>query len=225
LKIIFWERMMRKNILAVSSLIIAMTLAGCTTTDPYTGESQTSNTAKGVGIGAIGGALAGALIGGGKAQGILIGAAAGAAIGGGIGHYQDEQEAQLRQQLQGTGVQVQRNGNNIKLIMPGNITFANNSADINGAFYQTLNSVVIVLKKYDETMVKVAGYASSTGSASANLLLSQQRAASVSNYLQMQGIAPARLANVGYGASNFISSDTTAAANRRVEINLIPNQQ
>ncbi|RYE63862.1 MAG: glycine zipper 2TM domain-containing protein, partial [Rhizobiaceae bacterium] len=100
-------------------------LSACTTTDPYTGQQKMSNTAGGAAIGAGLGAVGGLLIGGGnKGRNALIGAAIGGLAGGAIGNYMDRQEAELRQQLQGTGVSVTRNGDRIILNMPSNITFA-----------------------------------------------------------------------------------------------------
>ena len=61
-------------------------------------------------------------------QGWLIGAGVGALTGAGVGAYMDRQEAKLRAQLQGTGVSVTRNGNDLILNMPGNITFKTASA-------------------------------------------------------------------------------------------------
>src|SRR5690606_38318917 len=132
------ENTMRR-ILVLASILM---LAACTSTDPYTGETKTSNTAKGAGIGAVAGAVIGAATAGkDRDKSILTGAAAGAAAGGGIGYYMDRQEAKLREQLRGTGVQVQRSGNTINLIMPGNITFETSQYNIRSQFHPVLSSV------------------------------------------------------------------------------------
>src|SRR5690554_2848421 len=111
------------RILAVTAL--AVILSACATTDPYTGEKKSSSTAKGATAGAVLGAVLGAATSssGDRNKGILTGAAAGAAVGGGVGYYMDRQEEFLRERLEGSGVQVTRDGDNIHLIMPGNITF------------------------------------------------------------------------------------------------------
>jgi outer membrane protein OmpA-like peptidoglycan-associated protein len=214
------------TLVVATSLALSTMLSSCTTENAYTGEKQTSNATKGALIGAVGGAFLGALTG--NSKNALIGAAVGATAGGLIGHSQDKQEADLRAQLKGTGVQIQRDGDNIKLIMPGDITFATNQADLQQQFLPVLNSVGIVLQKYTDTYVRVAGFTDSTGSPAYNLQLSKQRAASVRNYLQQQGVAAARLVNVGYGEANPIASNQTAqgrALNRRVEISLVPIQR
>lgn len=210
-----------KQTLSLAFLLIFA--VACTTIDPYTGETKTSNTAKGAGIGAVTGAVLGAVIGG-DTKGALIGAAAGAAIGGGAGKYMDNQEAKMRQQLQGTGVSVTRVGDNIRLNMPGNITFATDSPSVQGSFYPVLNSVGEVLKEFDKTAVHVTGFTDSTGGDAYNQKLSEGRAASVSQYLISQGVSSIRLHSNGMGKRDPIADNSTAdgrRANRRVEITVI----
>ncbi|HYW04509.1 MAG TPA: OmpA family protein [Gammaproteobacteria bacterium] len=218
----------------LSRVILAAALvatAGCTTMNPYTGEQQTSNTAKGATIGAIAGAVLGLASGGNateRRQRALIGAGIGALSGGAVGHYMDQQEAELRRRLQGTGVSVTRQGQNVILNMPGNVTFATDSAALNANFFDVLNSVAIVLKHYDKTLVHVAGFTDSTGSAQYNLRLSQQRAEAVAKYLESQGVSTARLIVRGYGEQYPVASNKTAQGrqqNRRVEVTLAPITQ
>ena len=210
-----------KFVLVCSFLGIFM-VSGCTTVNPYTGQTEVSKTAVGTGVGAIGGALAGQLLGG-NTESTLIGAGIGAAIGGVTGNYMDRQDSELRAQLQGTGVQVVRIGKDIRLIMPGDITFENDRSDIRSGFYNTLNSVAIVLNKFNKSTVKVAGYASSTGEAMHNQELSEQRARSVADYLIAQRVDANRLMSVGYGARFPVASNATRdgqSRNRRVEITI-----
>ncbi|MFI3241949.1 MAG: OmpA family protein [Alphaproteobacteria bacterium] len=197
-------------------------LSACAT-DPYSGESKVSNTGWGTGIGALAGAAIGQIAGG-STEATLIGAGVGAAVGGGTGAYMDVQARKLRQELLGTGVQVSQEGNNIRLIMPGNITFATDSSIINSSFQPILTSVAKVIKEYNKTFVNVAGYTDNTGSAAYNNTLSLQRATSVSNFLKLQGVSANRLLVNGYGSQNPIASNSTAqgrAENRRVEITLV----
>ena len=214
----------RRNLIAATALMAL--LAGCTT-NPYTGESQAGKAGIYGGIGAATGAVIGAATSSKKdrAKGALIGAAVGGAAGGGYGYYVDTQEAKLRQTLQGTGVQVQRNGDDLKLIMPGNITFASNSADISSSFYPTLNSLVLVFKEFNKNGVNIVGHTDSTGSQALNQSLSQRRAQSVANYLTANGVPGQRISAYGAGPSQPIASNATDAGraqNRRVEINLHP---
>lgn len=203
-------------------------LAACTT-DPYTGEQKAGKAGVYGGVGAATGAVIGAATASKKdrGKGALIGAVVGGAAGGGYGYYVDQQEAKLRQTLQGTGVQVQRYGDDLKLIMPGHITFASNSADISSNFYPTLNSLVLVFEEFNKNGIDIVGHTDNTGSAMLNQRLSEQRAHSVANYLTANGIIGQRITVYGAGFSQPIASNDTEAGraqNRRVEINLRPQQ-
>lgn len=207
----------------IAGLIIATTLITGCATDPYTGEEKVANSAWGGLAGAAVGAGIGALAGGG--EGALIGAGAGAAAGAGAGYYMDRQEAQLRARLEGTGVRVQRQGDNLKLIMPGNITFATNSSNINANFYSILDSVGIILKEFDNTSINISGYTDSTGSDTTNQTLSEQRANSVASYIVRTGTHHSRIQARGFGERYPVASNDTTmgrAQNRRVEISIRP---
>lgn len=211
-----------KKIISICALTAVV--AGCTTVNPYTGESQTSKSTWGTAIGATAGALIGSTQ---SSTGALIGGLAGAAVGGGVGYYLDVQAAELRQELMSTGVQVVETADSIRLIMPGNITFKTDSADINSSFYPVLNSVAKVLNKYSNSTILVSGHTDSTGNAEYNLNLSRERAQSVASYLQGQGIKSTRFEVLGMGSSNPIASNANAdgrAQNRRVELKIIPNK-
>ena len=211
-------------ILAVSAAF----LNACTTTDPYTGEQKVSNTAGGAALGAGVGAVAGLLIGHSPASrrnAALIGAGVGALAGAGIGNYMDQQESELRAQLQGTGVSVTRAGDRIILNMPSDITFNIDQDAVKPGFYPVLNSVALVLKKFRQTTVDVFGHTDSTGGDQHNFDLSQRRALAVANYLSGQGVDQRRFAVTGFGKTRPIASNATAAGreqNRRVEIQLSP---
>ena len=212
---------MKKIVLGAAA---AAFLAGCTT-NPYTGEQQVSRTAGGAALGALAGAGVGMLAGGDDRRNALIGAGVGALAGGAIGSYMDQQEAELRGYLQGTGVSVTRNGDQIILNMPSNITFATDQDQVVPAFHQTLNAVALVLNKYNRTLVDINGHTDSTGSASHNMALSQRRATSVGNYLVNQGVDGRRFAINGFGPSQPVATNATPdgrAQNRRVEIYLSP---
>lgn len=204
-------------------------LSACTTTDPYTGEQKMSNTAGGAMIGAGLGALGGLAVAGhggiAHRNAALIGAGIGALAGGAIGSYMDNQESELRAQLQGTGVSVTRQGDRIILNMPSNITFPTDQDQVLPPFYPTLNSVAIVLRKFNKTLIDVNGHTDSTGSQSHNQELSQRRAESVANYLSSQGVDPRRMSAMGFGPNQPIATNATPegrAQNRRVEVSISP---
>ena len=212
-----------KRLLALF-LVLTLAATACTT-NPYTGEQQASKTGIGAGIGAASGAILGALAGGGKRKNVLLGAGIGALAGGGVGYYMDKQDDELRAQLQNTGVSVTRNGDNIILNMPGNITFATGSSDINADFFPVLNSVALVVNKYEKTYIDIIGHTDNVGSAEMNQRLSEARATSVARYLESQKVLAARIVTSGMGMNNPIASNSARsrrAQNRRVEIVLSP---
>jgi outer membrane protein OmpA-like peptidoglycan-associated protein len=177
------------------------------------------------------GAVAGHLIGNNpvpRRTAALIGAGVGALAGGAIGNYMDNQEAELRAQLQGTGVSVTRVGDRIVLNMPSNVTFATDQDQVIPPFYPTLDSVAIVLRKFDKTLIDVDGHTDSVGNAGYNMDLSNRRANSVANYLASRGVDPRRMSAMGYGLERPIASNATEmgrAQNRRVEISISPLRQ
>lgn len=209
----------------IAAAFVAATMLAACTTDPYTGEQKVSNTAGGAAIGAGLGALAGMMAGGNDRRNALIGAGIGALAGGAIGVTMDRNEAELRAQLQGTGVSVTRVGDQIILNMPSDITFATDQDSVKSGFYPTLNSVALVLKKFNQTVVDVYGHTDSTGNDQYNYDLSQRRALSVANYLSGQGVDSRRFAVTGFGETRPVADNSTTAGraqNRRVEIQLSP---
>lgn len=208
-------------LVAVSSIM----LAACTTINPYTGEQQTSRAVQYGAIGSVVCGLVGAIENGQHARNAAAGCGA---IGAGVGAYMDVQEAELRQQLQGTGVQVQRTGDRLDLIMPGNITFNTNEYTLRSEFQPVLNSVAQVLYKYKDTRLQVLGHTDSTGSADYNYSLSNRRATSVANYLASQGLDQNRILSQGMGPDQPIASNATEsgrAQNRRVELQIVAAPQ
>jgi outer membrane protein OmpA-like peptidoglycan-associated protein len=203
--------------LALGSLL----LAGCAST----GNPDTAKTRSGAAIGAGIGAVIGLLSKGDKFDNAAIGAAIGGLGGAAIGNYQDQQERKLRAQLANTGVEVQRVGNNITLDMPGGVTFATNSADINANFYTVLDQVATTLGEFNQTVIEVAGHTDSTGARAYNMTLSERRAGSVVSYLSGRGVARERMIAVGAGPDHPVDTNETAegrAQNRRVEITIVP---
>jgi outer membrane protein OmpA-like peptidoglycan-associated protein len=206
-------------------LIAALPLAACTT-NPETGNQRISKSVIGGLGGALGGYLLGDLIGGKRDRTEkILGAGIGAVAGAGVGYYMDQQEKKLRQQTAGTGVGVTREGDELVLDMPSEVTFAVNSSNLDPAFRSTLDKVASTLSEYEKTYVDVLGHTDSTGSDAYNQTLSEQRAATVATYLGGRGVNQARLATKGYGESQPRGSNTTEegrAQNRRVEIRLVP---
>ena len=219
-----------KKLLIMITIASLTTLSGCETFDAYTGEKKVSNTAKGAGIGASVGAVLAYLKNKDepskkRKKRMLEAAGIGAIAGGGIGYYMDTQEAKLRKTLRASGVSVERDGDNINLIMPGNITFVTAGHDLNAGFHEVLDSVILVLQEFDKTIIVVAGHTDSRGSNEYNQGLSERRANSVSQYLLSKGVVEARIESVGFGEVHPIADNSTAegrSLNRRVELSLLP---
>ena len=205
-------------------LLAATVLTACTT-NPETGQRGISKTAGGAVVGAGTGALLGVLIGGNDKRAAAIGAAVGGLAGAGVGRYMDQQERKLREQTAGTGIEVVREGDQIRLDLPSDVSFASGQSTIQPQFYQPLNDVAATLLEFPSTAVDIIGHADSQGAEDFNQRLSEQRAQSVQSYLLNQGVRPVRLAAIGYGETRPIADNSTAegrARNRRVEIILTP---
>lgn len=210
-------------------LAACVSLVACTAMEDFATNPEKEKTRKGTAYGAAAGAVVGLLTAGNNPfKSAMIGAAAGALVGGAAGNYMDKQEAKLRQQMAGSGVDVVRKGDNITLDMPGNVTFAFNSADLNAQFYPVLDKVAQTLVEYDKTVIEVAGHTDSVGSDAYNQQLSERRAKSVAAYLASHGVAGTRVVTVGAGEGHPVASNETEegrAHNRRVEITIVPVTQ
>jgi len=212
--------------LGTAAALGAMLATSACVTDPETGQKRLSNTA----IGGIGGALGGYLLGdlvGGRHDRTekIVGAGLGGIAGAGIGAYMDKQERDLRARTAGTDVRVTRQGDNLVLNMPSNVTFAYDSATVQPQFQSTLDQVAQVLSQYNETYIDVYGHTDSTGSEAYNQQLSERRANSVAAYLESRGVQSARIGTRGFGETQPIAPNDTEegrAANRRVEIRVVP---
>jgi outer membrane protein OmpA-like peptidoglycan-associated protein len=210
----------------VVGLVVA--ISACTTLDPYTREEKTAKAQRQAVIGAAAGAVAGLITGDSsleRKKRALVGAGLGALAGAGVGTYMDRQEAKLRAELEKTGVSVTRIGNNITLNMPGNITFATNSADLNAGFFQVLNSVGLVVNEFNQTVIEVAGHTDNTGGDQYNQQLSERRASAVAAYLGTRSVRSDRIITVGMGEARPVATNDTEAgrqSNRRVELTLVP---
>ncbi len=209
------------RMLTIGVLGGALLAAGCTT-NPYTGEQQVSKAATyGAGAAAVCG-LVGAIDSSQHARNAALGCGI---VGAGVGAYMDVQEAKLREQLQGTGVSVVREGDNIRLVMPGNITFQTDSYNLRGDFYPVLNSVGEVLAKYADTTIRLTGHTDNTGSRQYNQTLSERRAGSVADYLVTREVNRTRMLVQGMSFDQPLADNGTAegrAQNRRVELYILP---
>ena len=214
-----------KLVLVAVATGLLSTTAACVT-DPNTGERRVSRAAIGAVGGAVGGYLLGDLVGGRRDRTErIIGTGIGALAGGAVGAYMDRQEQELRRQTAGSGVEIERRGDELVLTMPSGITFAFDRYDVQPQFRPTLDRVAEVLGDYPQTMIDIYGHTDSVGADAYNQTLSENRARAVADYLSMQGVNKVRMATLGYGETQPIADNGTEsgrAANRRVEIRIVP---
>ncbi|WP_295530135.1 OmpA family protein [Novosphingobium sp. Chol11] len=220
---------MKKRRIFVSSLcaVSLLSLSACVT-DPNTGQQKVSRTALGAGGGALVGLLLGGLIGGGTGR--IIGAGIGGIAGGAVGYTMDKQIKQLREQTAGSGVDVSPtdNGAAILVNLPNGVTFDTDSTLIKPAFRDTLDRVAQSMVQYPDSLIDVYGHTDSTGSDAYNQTLSENRARAVADYLVSRGVSAQRVRSQGYGETQPVASNATdegRAANRRVEIKIVPVTQ
>jgi outer membrane protein OmpA-like peptidoglycan-associated protein len=193
------------------------------------GCAEWNRTQKGAAIGAGAGGAVGGLIGyasGSTVAGILIGAVVGGVAGGFIGNYMDKQAAEIERDI--AGAKVERVGEGIKITFSSGILFDVDKADLKNQSETELAKLSVILNKYADTNVLLAGHTDSTGSEDYNLGLSRRRAQSVANYLTTQNVDAARFAVEGYGKSDPVASNDTAAGraeNRRVEVAIWANEK
>jgi outer membrane protein OmpA-like peptidoglycan-associated protein len=210
-----------KNTLVIGAVIILTAgMFGC---------SSWSRTTKG----AVGGAAAGAAVGGvigsqsgNTAAGAIIGAAVGGAAGAWIGHYMDEQAAEMERDLE--GAHVERIGEGIKITFDSGLLFDVDKSALKPASEESLESLAVILNKYEETEILLEGHTDATGSEEHNMELSRSRAQSVAIYLESQQVVPTRFTMMGYGEAQPIATNDTEegrADNRRVEVAIFANDK
>lgn len=192
-------------------------------------NKKMNKTARGGIIGAGAGAVVGGVIGkitGNTAAGAIIGAAVGGSTGAVIGRRMDKQADELRRDME--NAKIERVGEGIKITFNSGILFASNSAELQPTSKTDIESLAATLKKYGDTNVIVQGHTDNTGSDAINQPLSDRRAQAVSDYITSLGVEPSRLTAQGFGSSQPVADNTTAAgkqANRRVEVAIFANEK
>ena len=220
--------MKNSRILTASLAAVSLLTVSACVTDPNTGERKVSRTVLGGAGGAVAGGLLGGLIGG--KTGRIIGAAAGGIGGGVIGYKMDQQIKELEEQTAGTGVDVSETdgGEAILVNLPDSVTFSTGSYTISPGFRDLLDRVAGSLRQYPNSLIDVYGHTDTTGSATTNQRLSEQRAQAVANYLISQGVSSSRVRWMGFGETRLKVStgdNVNEPLNRRVEIKIVPFDQ
>ena len=126
----------------------------------------------------------------------------------------DTQEAKLRKKLRGSGVSVEREGYNINLTMPGNITSPSGNANIDQRFLSVLDSVVLILQEFNKTLMVVAGHTDSSGSDALNQSLSERRTQSFFTYLNNAGVIIERIEVIDFGETQPVTCNSSTNSHR-----------
>jgi outer membrane protein OmpA-like peptidoglycan-associated protein len=143
-----------------------------------------------------------------------------------VASYMANLDAELRRQTAGIGLDVLQVGGSIVIRIPAAFTFDAGSAAVKATTDATLLEIARTVKTRNRTYVDVLAHTDSTGTAEGNKALSDKRAAAVATYLAGHGVSRARIASRGLGESAPLyspeTSETDKAANRRIEIRLVP---
>ncbi|MBB5635693.1 outer membrane protein OmpA-like peptidoglycan-associated protein [Pedobacter cryoconitis] len=209
----------------IATFSIALSLSAMA----FQGCDSLTKTQKGAGIGAAAGGVLGAIIGkkaGNTAIGAILGGAIGGTAGGFIGKRMDKQAAEIQNAI--PNAEVVREGEGIIVKFDSGILFDFDSANLKAQAKDNVKSLAGSLEKYPDTEIKVIGHTDSKGTETYNMSLSERRAAAVKAYAVSQGVPSGRMTTVGKGFSEPIADNATdagRAANRRVEIVIVANDQ
>jgi outer membrane protein OmpA-like peptidoglycan-associated protein len=220
----------QNRLLGAAAAVALLSATACTTNAEGERRVSTKGAIGGV-VGAVVGYFGGDLIGGRRDRTEkILGAGIGAVAGAAVGTYMDRQEKELRDKTAGTGVEIDRRGNELLLTMPSGITFPINSYEVQPQFRTTLDQVASTLASYPSTLIDVYGHTDPSGGDAINIPLSQNRASSVASYLAGRGVQRERIATQGFGSAqplpgNDNATEAERAANRRVEIRIVPVEQ
>lgn len=140
--------------------------------------------------------------------------------------YMADLDSELRRQTAGIGLDVLQIGGSIVIRIPATFTFDAGSASVNARTDATLLEIARTVKTRNRTYVDVLAHTDMSGTPQTNRTLSEKRAAAVASYLAGHGVSKARIASRGLGELaplyNPEMTETQKAANRRIEIRLVP---
>jgi outer membrane protein OmpA-like peptidoglycan-associated protein len=143
-----------------------------------------------------------------------------------VGPYMADLNAELRRQTAGIGLDILQVGGSIVVRIPATFTFDTGSAAVKATTDATLLEIARTVKTRNRTFVDVLAHTDTSGTPQGNQALSAKRAAAVATYLSGHGVSKARIASRGLGETAPLYSsetdETQKAANRRIEIRLVP---
>ncbi|MEM9782356.1 MAG: OmpA family protein [Pseudomonadota bacterium] len=201
----------------IAALAVALTACAPIQNNP--------RTATGAAVGAGSGALLGTLAGGNDRRNALVGAGIGLLAGAAVGQYLDQRQRALEADLQGTGAEVVRDGDSLRVVLPQSITFAVDSADLDPSFSPVVRDMARSLREDPRSYIDVVGHTDATGTSEYNQGLSERRASTVAQALVSSGVRGERIAAYGFGEDQPVATNETEfgrSQNRRVEIVIVP---
>lgn len=221
---------MKKSITYIAVGLLALSTVFMTSCESL---KNTNKAQRGAAVGAVGGAVLGGILGnnvgkgGNTAMGAVIGGVVGGVAGGVIGNKMDKQAREIETAL--PGAEVERAGEGIKLVLGENaVRFNTSKSTLTPEAKTNLDKLVPVFKEYAETDIVIYGYTDSSGKVDYNLKLSEERAASVKDYLISKGLLTSRFQTKGFGIADPIADNETVegkSKNRRVEFAIVANEK
>jgi outer membrane protein OmpA-like peptidoglycan-associated protein len=111
-----------------------------------------------------------------------------------------------------------------KKVVLRNILFESGKSILTSGSYDELERLLNILEENDQIKIEISGHTDKTGTEPLNLALSEARAKTVVEYLVQNGIDHSRITSKGYGSSQPIADNASAAGrakNRRVEFKIL----
>lgn len=162
-------------------------------------------------------------------KGAAIGAVLGGVAGALIGNRMDKQKKELEQQLpEGTQVESVNDGQAIKVVFDSGLLFNTSSSPLSSSSRNDLRKFADNLKKNDDTVLEIIGHTDNSGNDRINDPLSRDRAKSVRDFLEGQGVSSTRMKYEGRGSHEPAATNETVEGkrkNRRVEVFILPSQK
>lgn len=188
-----------------------------------------TKTQKGAIIGTTGGAAVGGVIGkaaGNTTLGVIIGAVVGGTAGVLIGKKMDKQAEEIKKEV--PNATVERIGEGIAVEFESKILFDYDKSVLKTEVRNSLDDLVLILKKYPDTDIEIQGHTDNSGSNNYNEALSQRRANGVMVYLIDKGIPNSRMNPKSFGEyyPNYTNNtEEGRSKNRRVEFLITANEK
>ena len=142
-----------------------------------------------------------------------------------VGYYLDNLHGRLKQKLANPGIDLDREGDVVTIRVAGVQAFDPNSVVLKPGMKSNLVPLAEIMAEYDRTQIQIMGHTDDSGADDYNQKLSEQRASALAVTLVESGVAPRRIAIIGFGETQPLQPNTNKAnrsQNRRLELRLLP---